>query len=89
MPTINKQIAFVNPTNSTKATPTVMPLVVISEGVEVSVALRFFFSTILTRALALLGQPITKSTLAILVGKKMRNVTFPTFYSGLLEEKNF
>ncbi len=61
------------PTNvgTTRATPTVAPLVVIRAGVEIwvaLVALRVFFSLgILTLALVL-GQPITKCTLAILVG---------------------
>ncbi len=60
----------INPasTGTAGSTPTATPLVEISGGIEVWVALRrlrqwFFFSLTLES-----GQPITKSTLAMLVG---------------------
>ncbi len=63
------------PTNigTATATPMATPLVAISDGVEICVALGFIFFTILTSALAL-EQPITKCTLTILVGIRLNPV---------------
>ena len=72
LPVAAGKLVFNYPTNigTTRATPTAMPLVVISDrrrNLGCSRLLQGFFFHILTPALVL-GQPITKCTLTILVG---------------------